>query len=304
MRRLMMVLLVPALVACSPLQESKDKDLTTEVAYAPAADAAAAPAADAAAAEGGASEPSTAPRIAAGPPMLAYSYAYGISLPSGQVDELRRRHEALCVKAGYRVCQVVSTSISENGDDNVQGELVLRAAPAWLKSFREGLTQEARRAGGKVLRSEVTSEDLSREIVDTSAQLKAKLVLRDRLQALLAGRPGRLADLLAVERELARVQGEVDSTQSQLAVMQARVAMSEVTLSYGSMGVLATAGPWSPLAQSVNDFLAIVAESLAGLVRLIAWLAPWAVIGGGLLWVFRRRLPKLRWPFRAKAPPA
>src|SRR5687767_7671470 len=55
-----------------------------------AADAAAAPAADAAAepADGG----SPAMRIAAGAPMLAYSYSYGLSLPHRQVDAIRRRH--------------------------------------------------------------------------------------------------------------------------------------------------------------------------------------------------------------------
>lgn len=237
--------------------------------------------------------------------MLAYSYSYGVSVPARQVDQLRRRHEAACTKAGYRVCQVVSTSLREEGREDVRGELVIRAAPTWLSPFRTGLAGEAQSAGGKLLQSDVTSEDLSREIVDTAAQLNAKVVLRDRLKGLLADRPGRLADLLAVERELARVQGEIDSTQSQLAVMQARVAMSDVTISYGSMGVVATGGAWSPLARSVNDFLAIIAESLAALVRLVAWLFPWLLAGGGLLWVFRKRLPKLRWPARRKsAPPA
>lgn len=279
------------LAACSGPQGAKPE----QVAYAPAADAAAAPA------EMAAEDVSTAPRVAAGPPMLAYSYAYRLSIPAKQVDGLRRRHEAACVKAGYAVCQVVSTSVRENGSERIDGELVIRAAPQWLRSFRDGIGSDAKGAGGKVVESDVTSEDLSREIVDTSAQLQAKTVLRDRLKSLLADRPARLADLLAVERELARVQGEIDSTRSQLAVMQARVSTSAVTITYESMGMVATTGPWRPLARAVNDFMAIIAESLAALVRLTAWLAPWILIGGGLIWTFRKRLPKLRWP-RRRAP--
>ena len=287
------LVLALSVAACSRPQGMTPHD----VVYAPAADAAAAPADMATA------DVSTAPRVAAGPPMLAYSYAYGLSVPAKQVDGLRRRHEEACVKAGYTVCQVVSTSVREEGSERIDGELVIRAAPQWLRSFRDGIGSDAKGVGGKVVESDVRSEDLSREIVDTSAQLQAKTVLRDRLKGLLADRPARLADLLAVERELARVQGEIDSTRSQLAVMQARVSMSSVTITYESMGMVATTGPWTPLARAVNDFLAIIAESLAALVRLMAWLAPWILIGGGLVWVFRKRLPKLRWPRRRTSNP-
>jgi hypothetical protein len=257
----------------------------------PAAEAAAAPSSE------------TAPRIAVGPPMLAYSYSYGLSLPHRQVDGLRRHHEQACVSAGYRVCQVVASSISDQGDGAVLGELTLRAAPAWLAAFRRGLEGEAKGAGGRIVSSDVTSQDLSREIVDTQAQLRAKLALRDRLQGLLANRPGRLGDLLAVERELARVQAEIDSTQSQLAVMQSRVAMSDLAISYAADDVIG-AGVRSPLAVAFGGFLGSAAESLAGMVRLAAVSLPWAVVITCLIVGFRRRLPKLHWPFTKRARPA
>lgn len=257
----------------------------------------AAPAADAAAPP----DPS-APNIIAGQPMLAYAYRYGLSLPPARVDEMRRAHEAACVQAGYRLCQVVSTVMRELSPDEVSGELVLRADPTWLQRFRDGLATDARKAGGKVNMSAVTSEDLSREIVDTAAQLKAKITLRDRLQALLANRPGKLADLLDVERELARVQGEIDSTQSQLAVMQARVATSEITIVYDTRGAVPALR--SPLIAAVGDFATIVAQSLAGLIRMAAWVAPWALFLGLPLWLLRKRLPRLRRrPGREPTPP-
>src|SRR4051812_23358058 len=83
-----------------PAAERFNKE-PTEAAAAPPAAAAAAPA-DAAAMADMPAPPdgsSTAPRIAAGPPMLAYSYTYGLSLPHDHVDDLRRRHEAACAKA-------------------------------------------------------------------------------------------------------------------------------------------------------------------------------------------------------------
>jgi|SRR5215217_189830 len=239
--------------------------------------------------------------VPAGPPMLAYEYGYGIEAPAKHIRALVSKHEAACAAAGANLCQVTSSSVSETGEDRLTGALELRAAPAWLKTFRDGLAGEAKAAGGRVVQSAVTSEDLSRQIVDTEARLRAMTTLRDRLLALLASRPGKLADLVELERELARVQGDIDSTQSQLAVMRGRVATSKMTLSYSSAGVLAPSGVWSPLTRAFTDFIGIVAFTLAAMVRLVAWLLPWALFGAGLIWLFRKRLPA--WRRNRKPPP-
>jgi len=264
-----------------------------EVVAAPAADAAAAPARE---------PPQSGVQVPAGAPMLAYSYEYSVSLPGRQVDALRRRHERACADAGPTVCQVVSTSIADRGDGAVRGVLSMRAAPSWLKRFRDGLESDAKDAGGRIETSDVTSEDLSREIVDTEAQLRAKTTLRDRLQGLLAGRPGRLADLLEVERELARVQGEIDSTQSQLAVMRGRVAMSEINLAYQARDMVGSPVR-SPLSRSLGGFFGAMAASLAAIIDIVALTAPWAVLVAGVLWLLRRRLPKLGRRAAAPSPP-
>ncbi|WP_309645396.1 DUF4349 domain-containing protein [Phenylobacterium sp.] len=256
---------------------------------------------EAVAADAAAAAPAQAPqaKVPAGVPMLAYSYDYGLTAPPKAIRALLARHEAACAKAGPAVCQVTGSSVTEEGPDRVVGQLSMRATPAWLTRFRTGLAGEAKDAGGRLVRASVASEDLSREIVDTEAMLRAKTTLRDRLQGLLASRPGKLADLVELERELARVQGELDSAQSQLAVMRQRVATSEIEVGYESAGVLAPQGVWAPLAAAFGDFVAILAVTLAGMVRFVAWTTPWLILLAGMAWLFRRRLTGL---FRRKTP--
>ena len=242
-----------------------------------------------------------APNVPSGAPMLAYSYGYGLQASPKGVRTLIARHEAACTKAGPAICQVTGSSLTEHGEDQLSAELNLRATPAWLTRFREGLAADAKDAGGRLVRSQVSSEDLSRQIVDTEAMLRAKITLRDRLQALLASRPGKLADLVELERELSKVQGELDAAQSELTMMRQRVATSDVTISYESGGVLAPQGVWSPIGKALSDFLSILAATVALLINVIAWTLPWLLVGGLLIWALRKRL---KWPWRRKPKPA
>ncbi len=225
----------------------------------------------------------------AGVPMLAYVYGATLELPAKGVRETMGRHEAACRAAGPAVCQVLGSSVNAADDEHaVYGAMQIRAQPRWLETFRAGLDAEARSAGGRVRETSVSSEDLTRQIVDTDAHLRAQKTLRERLQQLLKSRPGRLSDLLETERELARVQGDIDSAESQLAVMRQRVATSLLNLAYQSKPNAVTGGTFEPVADAFTEFASIVMTGFAFIIRLIAVLIPVGVVLAPLAWLFLR----------------
>lgn len=229
----------------------------------------------------------------AGVPLLAYVYGATLELPAKGVRATMGKHEAACRAAGPAVCQVLGSSVNAADDDNaVYGAMQIRAQPRWLEAFRAGLDGEARAAGGRVKDTNVQSEDLTRQIVDTDARLRAQKTLRERLQQLLKSRPGRLSDLLETERELARVQGNIDSAESQLAVMRQRVATSLLNLAYQSKPNAVTGGTFAPVADAFTEFASIVMTGFAFIIRLVAVLIPVSVVVVPLGWLalrWRRR---------------
>jgi hypothetical protein len=223
---------------------------------------------------------------------LAYSYQVGLELPAAAVADTVARHVANCQAAGPRLCQLVGSNVSGDPESSMNGYVSLRAEPNWLRTFRSGLEAEADAAGGKILTEATNSEDLTRAIVDTEARLRAQSALRDRLQRLLESRPGRLSDLLEVERELARVQGEIDAVQSNLAVMRTRVSMSELNLSYQSAPRPLRSDTFRPLGEAFANFLGIVVMGFAAIITIIAGLIPIAVVVIPIVWLilsWRRR---------------
>lgn len=224
---------------------------------------------------------------------LAYAYQVGLELPGNRLIGVMDGHAAACRDAGPRLCQLISAGRDGDPDAYIRGSLSIRGEPRWLQQFMGGLESEARAAGGKIKTQNTSTEDLTRAIVDTEARLRAGRALRDRLQRLLESRPGRLSDLLEVERELARVQGEIDATESNLAVMRTRVSMSELTLSYESSARPVASDTFEPLGRALASFLSLIVQGLAAIIMLIAVLIPWALLAAGIawlvLWVRKRR---------------
>lgn len=219
---------------------------------------------------------------------LAYKYAIGLELPAPKIAGLMARHEAACADAGPLVCQVTGSKIGDVETQKVEAHLSLRATPAWVARFRADLTPSVTAVTGKVVETDVTSEDLSRSIVDTDASLRSKTAMRDRLQGLLATRQGKIEDLFAIQKALADAQNDLDTTQSELNAMRQRVAMSDVDIDYMTTGATPPRGPWAPLIRAIGDFTGLMAGSLAAIVAVVGILLPWGLVIGAGAWLALR----------------
>jgi hypothetical protein len=220
--------------------------------------------------------------------LLAYRYGVSLELPARNVRDLMAAHEEACRAAGMTTCQILSANVYENGPDYVYGSLSLRAAPDWLAGFRDGLEDDAEGLDGRVTGETVNAEDLTNAIVDTEARLRAQRTLAARLETLLTTETDDVGDLLSVERELARVLGEIDSVTARLTMMRRRVEMSTLDPAYTSAAVPLSRNAFAPLGRAVNEFFGVFAEAAGMIVSLVAFLIPWLIVGAPLLWLLGR----------------
>ncbi|MEP3655392.1 MAG: DUF4349 domain-containing protein [Litorimonas sp.] len=225
---------------------------------------------------------------------LAYRYGYGLVMPSASVKPTADKHMQICRDAGTSKCQIIGSNTNNYSEEDIRANLSLRAEPEWLQTFVTGMKADIAEIDGRIESENTSVEDLTRAILDTDARLKAQTTLRTRLENLLATRDAKLPDLLALERELARVQAEIESATANLKALRARVSMSVVNLSYTSERVAVSRSSVSPIGEALKDFVGIVSEGLAGVIRFLAALLPWMIfiiIPGLFLsrWFWRRR---------------
>lgn len=120
--------------------------------------------------------------------------------------------------------------------DDSYAEYTLRVPPGQLVPLMDSAA-----ALGEVDSRTVSAEDVTEAVVDAEARLDALRASRGRLTELLE-RAASVQDVISVERELARVQGEIESLDARLQSMKGQVAMSELTVQVRRRPVLGPLG--------------------------------------------------------------
>jgi hypothetical protein len=125
---------------------------------------------------------------------------------------------------------------SQSVRENEQAHLVLRVPPVQLLP-----TLDALAALGKEENRSVSSEDVTEKYIDTEARLKNAIALRDRLKAVLSQAKD-VKDVLEIEKELARVQGDIDSMEGRLKKLKEQVDYATIDLTLNRRKILGPLG--------------------------------------------------------------
>ena len=89
----------------------------------------------------------------------------------------------------------------------------------------------------------ISQEDVTNQFVDNEARLKSLILFRDKMQNLL-NQTTKIEEILRIEREIGRVQTEIDSIQGRLKYLKDAVALSPIEITfeekrvYGPLGYM------------------------------------------------------------------
>ncbi|KQN92840.1 hypothetical protein ASE95_09380 [Sphingomonas sp. Leaf231] len=215
-------------------------------------------------------------------PRIAYSYALAYRLDPGTLDAVHRDHLGLCRKLTRQRCIVMEDAVTRNPRGDDAGTMRLLVDARLAGTFGQRLDTRVSQAGGALQSRRVTAEDVTRQVIDVDARLRAKQALSDRLLRLVQNGGGSVGDLVAAEKAYAEVQQELDAARSLRTELQRRVAMSEVTITYA---VTPSGGVWAPIRLAFRDGGDSFAVSAAAAITFVIAATPWLVIVGPAIWL-------------------
>lgn len=215
-----------------------------------------------------------------------------------EVDSLEAAVDAVRALAAGLGGYVAGTSLQVGRDQARTGTLDLRLPAARFDDAIGGL-----RPLGRVETVHVSAEEVGEEYADLGARVANSRRLEERLVTLLERRTGKLDDVLAVERELARVREGIERLEGRMRYLRTRAAMSTLTVTVHE--AMPLAGPSvtpNPLGEAVRqawrNFLAVVAALIASLGVVV----PLGALAAAA-WLVWRRIGAARRPPRPASPP-
>ena len=200
------------------------------------------------------------------------------------LDAILARHQ------GYAADLTVSTT--EGAPRTLQASLRIPAAqlPASLNEMK---------ALGRVENESQSGEEVTEQHADLVARLKNSRETEQRLQTILQQRAGKIADVLAVEQEIARVRGDVERMEAEQKALEHRVDYAAVNLSLSDVYQAQLTLPMSVGTRLHNSLVAgyhLAAETLIGIVLFFAEYTPaivlWVLLLGSPAFFLWRRYRK------------
>ena len=148
---------------------------------------------------------------------------------------------------------------------------------------------------GEATRNSSDAKDVTEEYVDVEARIRNKKVEEERLVGLMKNATGKIEDVLAVEKELARVRGEVEQAQGRINYLSRMSSYSTVQMTLREIKdykapTSATFG--TLVSRRFDESVGALEDFGKGVVLVAVALAPWLpliVVVGVVAWRWYRR---------------
>jgi hypothetical protein len=199
-----------------------------------------------------------------------------------QLKELLEQYHAYIAKADLNV--------SPNSRRN--GTWTIRVPAPQLESFLDEVGRI-----GELHQRTLDSRDITDEFYDLESRIKNKLARQEALRELLKKKTDKVEDLLAVDRELAKVTEDIEAAQGQMQRWKKETEFATVTLSVRDRRDYVP--PASPAfgttvsrawGGSIDALVAFCKGVVVFMVVLVPWLPVLALVIVPFVWLVRRAL--------------
>ncbi|MGH9805185.1 MAG: DUF4349 domain-containing protein [Candidatus Acidiferrales bacterium] len=214
------------------------------------------------------------------------AYQVTMSIEVKEFAAAKAKLEEIVAQAGGYIAQARS---AETPNQPQRADLTLRVPAEGLSAVLEEL-----RGLGRVVNEQITSEEVTEQVVDLDARLRNARATEQRLIRVLNERTGKVADVLEVEREIARTRQEIErmDARRQNLLQRAQLATVQVTLLEEFQAQLQPAPPGAltRLRNAGFEGYESFVGTLLGLALFFARNGLNLLFWGGLVWLSARLL--------------
>ena len=201
-----------------------------------------------------------------------------------KVEQAETAAEAIANIAKVNKGEVASSNFYESTRGVKSGAITIRVP---YNNF-DAAFSEIKKVATQVVSEASNAQDITAEYIDLEARLKNTQAEEVSFVALL-NRSGKIEEILAVTREVARVRGEIEQLQGQMRYLNSQTDMSTITANLTEDVEIATASqdwrPWQVIKISVKRLIASGQNFIDGLIAFLIVVLPALIIYGLIIWL-------------------
>jgi hypothetical protein len=211
---------------------------------------------------------------------IAVTRSIALRMPGHEVAAIQQKHLAECAQLG---CTVIETRFDRLSDGRTSARVSVRIAPDRYSDFAAVITA----APAEVISQSERAEDRTAAVLDLDKRLEVKTALRDRLTAMLKDQNAtrNTADLLAIEKELAQVQGNIESSTAQRNYLRTITDTVRIDISYDGRSVVVAGYDFAPIKRAAAGAVQTLIASSASVITFLAAAIPWLPVVLLVVWL-------------------
>lgn len=199
---------------------------------------------------------------------LAYEHQVGIELAAEQIGERIAATREACLSERFGACSLIAAQ--QSSGHAPRGDLTLRIVPDGVEAIT-ALASE----GGELVSRSTRAEDLAQAVSDNRRQHEQLLRQQRTLQQFEQRDDLAVADLLALAREQAALEVQLQAIAQEAAQQQRRLDTNLLTLSFTSPYERSPLGRIGEAFSRLTDNLA---EGTANLIEFIGYSLPFLIV--------------------------
>jgi len=179
--------------------------------------------------------------------------------------------------------EVFSSNLRQTKSSVKSGTISIKVPVAnFEKTFNE-----IKKIAGLVLNESSSGQDVTEQYVDLQAQLKNKQAEEQSFVKIL-DQSGKIDDILAVTREIARVRGNIEQLQGRMKYLESQTDMSTITINITEdqeVTVIDSWRPWQIIKESANSLIKNLQGFVNFLIKFIIVAIPTLLLYAVIIWL-------------------
>jgi hypothetical protein len=179
---------------------------------------------------------------------------------------------AACFADTKSACTILEASVND-AESYANGQIKMRLAPTGVDALVNAASVDA-----QVTARKTSAEDLAQPLADVARQVSMLNSYRDRLMVLLTRKDLNATDLIALSKELATTQVQIEALASQNMQLHRRLDTDLLTIVWHIPAAQARSAA-SPVRDALREFGANFRAAIGNVIEFLAQLVPWLVVG-------------------------